>query len=329
MGGYIGARAGTISATVANVQDVTATDTTPEVTIKNTTETDADGGRSGKITFKGEQSGGEESTLAQIVASHDTAVDDEKGDLIFKTNDGSDGASPTERLKIDSSGVVNVGTASGTQPSYFNSFLNVQNNAATSDHASITITSGTGGYAGLHFGDSANGRIGQVAYNNTDDVLLFTANNSERLRIQSGGGISFNGDTAADNALDDYEEGTFNFEMVGYHGSPTTKLTIPAHYTKIGNTVHFWAHSTSMNTTGYSGNMWFTGLPFSAPSPYSIGNISLDHIGTYSGYGPHTVISGTVVYAELHQSNASSWSPVMHNVHTSAGAVYLSGHYKV
>ena len=104
MGGYIGARSGTISATVANVQDVTATDTTPEITLKNTTETDADGSRSGKITFKGEQSGGEESTLAQIVASHDTALDNEAGDLIFKTNDGSDGASPTERLRIDSTG---------------------------------------------------------------------------------------------------------------------------------------------------------------------------------------------------------------------------------
>ena len=109
MGGYIGARAGTLSTTVANVQDVTATDTTPEITLKNTTETDADGSRSGKITFKGEQSGGEESTLAQIVASHDTAVDDEAGDLIFKTNDGNDGASPTEAMRIQSDQKIGIG----------------------------------------------------------------------------------------------------------------------------------------------------------------------------------------------------------------------------
>ena len=38
------------------------------------------------------------------MASHDTAVDNEAGDLIFKTNDGSDGTSPTERLRIDSTG---------------------------------------------------------------------------------------------------------------------------------------------------------------------------------------------------------------------------------
>jgi hypothetical protein len=94
-----------------------------------------------------------------------------------------------ERMRIDSSGVVNVGTASGTQPSYFNSFLNVQNNGSTGSHASITITSGSGGYAGLHFGDSDNGRIGQVAYNNSDNSLLFTANNSERVRIVNNGDV--------------------------------------------------------------------------------------------------------------------------------------------
>ena len=111
MGGYIGAKTGTLVASASDIRgDISATDTTPEITLKNTTETDADGGRSSKITFKGEQSGGEESTLAQIQASHDAAADDEKGDLIFKTNDGNDGASPTERLRIDSNGSIVTAT---------------------------------------------------------------------------------------------------------------------------------------------------------------------------------------------------------------------------
>ena len=86
-------------------------------------------------------------------------------------------------------GVVNIGTATGTQPSYFHSYLNVQNNASTSDNASITITAGSSGYAGLHFGDSDNGRIGQVAYNNSNNSLLFTANNSTRMTIDSSGNV--------------------------------------------------------------------------------------------------------------------------------------------
>ena len=111
MGGYIGAKTGTLVASASDIRgDISATDTSPEITLKNTTETDADGSRSSKITFKGEQSGGEESTLAQIQASHDATADDEKGDLIFKTNDGNDGASPTERLRIDSNGAILTAT---------------------------------------------------------------------------------------------------------------------------------------------------------------------------------------------------------------------------
>jgi len=60
------------------------------ITTKNPTHEDSDGGRESAISFKGEQSGGEISTLAQIQASHDGTSDDQKGDLIFKTNDGSD-----------------------------------------------------------------------------------------------------------------------------------------------------------------------------------------------------------------------------------------------
>ena len=147
-----------------------------------------------------------------------------------------------------------------------------------------------------------------------------------------GGGIVFGDASAASvssETLDEYEEGTFNLEMVGYYGSPSPKIEIPAQYTKIGNTVHFWALKTAMNTTSYSGNMWFSGLPFNSPSPYSVGTIYLSHIGTYTGYGPFLFISGTVAYALLHQSNASSWSAVMHNVVSSGGEVYLSGTYKV
>jgi hypothetical protein len=109
MGGYIGAKTGTLVASASDIRgDISATDTTPEITLKNTTETDADGTRSSKITFKGEQSGGEESVLAQIQGSHDGTADDEKGDLIFKTNDGNDASSPTERVRINSAGDVLV-----------------------------------------------------------------------------------------------------------------------------------------------------------------------------------------------------------------------------
>ena len=98
-----------VTDTVDVTGDITTTDATPEVIIVNDTSEDTDGGREGKVTFKGQQSGGEETTLAQIQASHDGTSDDEKGDLIFKTNDGSDGASPTEAMRIDSSQNILIG----------------------------------------------------------------------------------------------------------------------------------------------------------------------------------------------------------------------------
>ncbi len=52
--------------------------------LHNRTHEDTEGGRESLITFKGEQSGGEISTLAQIQASHDGTADDQKGDLILR-----------------------------------------------------------------------------------------------------------------------------------------------------------------------------------------------------------------------------------------------------
>ena len=56
---------------------------------------------------------------------------------------------------------------------------------------------------------------------------------NERIRLLGSGGLTFNGDTGgAANALDDYEEGTFNAAFminsiagVTYHNSPQLVLT--------------------------------------------------------------------------------------------------------
>ncbi len=174
MGGYIGARAGTLSTTVANVQDVTATDTTPEVTIVNTTHEDTDGGREGKVIFKGQQSGGEESTLAEIQGSHDGTADDEKGDLIFKTNDGSDGASPTERLRIDSTGKstfkddVGIEGATPTLQMYDTTVTNNVMDVSYDEFLTLDIDP-----------NNARGNSG----------LIVKSDGSERMRIDSSGNV--------------------------------------------------------------------------------------------------------------------------------------------
>nr|BAR36718.1 hypothetical protein [uncultured Mediterranean phage uvMED] len=88
---------------------------------------------------------------------------------------------------------------------------------------------------------------------------------AERLRILPSGGITFNGDTATANALDDYEEGTWTPAFYTYSGVTTTSITNHlATYTKIGNIVHLYAKISVTLSSLPGQTVTITGLPFAA-----------------------------------------------------------------
>ena len=88
-----------------------------------------------------------------------------------------------------------------------NTFLQIRNDSTTSGcYAGIEIAAqgaGNDSIAQLTTVDTGSG--------NTDFVIGLRSSSTftEKARFQNNGGISFNGDTAAANALDDYEEGTW------------------------------------------------------------------------------------------------------------------------
>ena len=86
----------------------------------------------------------------------------------------------TERLRIDSSGSVGIGTSSPARG------LHVNNNG----ESFIRITSSDTGNAGIEFGDQSDGVQGAIFQNSTDNSLRFNGyNNSEAMRITSSGSV--------------------------------------------------------------------------------------------------------------------------------------------
>jgi len=228
------------------------------ITMLNTTEEDTDGGRANKIIFKGEQSGGEESVLGEIQASHDGAADDQKGDLIFKTNDGSDGTSPTEAMRIASDQRVHVGGSTDVTTAVSGDNvapkLLVEHTTATSLgilRQDTSIASGNSlGSLGFYGTDTtsntpiplaavqalASGT--HAAGDNPTDLRFFTtpdgsATLSEAMRIDSSGNIGIG--TTSPNTRFYVEAGTNNSDIARFTGDQTTKGLLISTFSSGGN----------------------------------------------------------------------------------------------
>ena len=87
-------------------------------------------------------------------------------------------------------------------------------------------------------------------------------------------GLTFNGDTAAANALDDYEEGTWT--PVDGSGAGLTISVNNANYTKIGRIVHINAY-VGVPSTSSTAQFVLSGLPFAVSGSASYFPTILNH----------------------------------------------------
>ena len=89
--------------------------------------------------------------------------------------------------------------------------------------------------------------------------------------IGTGGkGIDFSASSHAagmtSEVLTDYEEGTFTANLTGVTTAPSTPISVTARYTKVGRIVTVSFNFSAVNTTGASGTLTITNLPYSSGS---------------------------------------------------------------
>ena len=155
-----------------------------------------------------------------------------------------------------SSGNVGVGTSSFDSTSSGRQILEI--NGASSSLINLDVGGTRKAY---HFTDGTS----VYSYNTANGNYIFGTNNTERMRILSSGGLTFNGDTAAANALDDYEEGNWTpilksgSNPISYSGG-TQSFT----YTKIGNivSVRFSLQNATLSGTINTSIFTVSGIPF-------------------------------------------------------------------
>lgn len=93
---------------------------------------------------------------------------------------GISNSSDANAITIDSSERVGIGTASP------NKILHLE----TSGETVQRMVASTTNLAGFYFGDSGNGSIGQLIYDNSSDAMRFNTNAAERMRVTSGGNLN-------------------------------------------------------------------------------------------------------------------------------------------
>lgn len=208
------------------------------------------------------------------------------------TNDrvGVNISSPTEALHVNGNIILNDGSFGAGDSQ--NLILGDKNAYMQSTHGQPV---NFGAYHGFVFGRAT-----------ASNLTIAT----EQVRIDSDG-LKFNGDTAAANALDDYEEGSWtptlttdgtDFSSVSYDGRRGGS------YTKIGRMVHIQLTmiTDSITVGSASGNIVIGGLPF--PPTTGAGG------GTDQGYAALSVANG---------SNWTSNPPTAARVHETGSYIQL------
>ena len=176
----------------------------------------------------------------------------------------------TARATVDSSGHVSIGTTTANR-----TFQVGKSGAETFE---------------LEPGEAANNNL-SLHYNRSSNQFItneqraldhrFMYQSTEKVRINSNG-LTFNGETDAAHALNDYEEGTWTAAVRTTSNNSSISVTnSTGYYVKVGKMVTAYYYTGTMNVSAVG-----TGAAIVSGLPYSVANLT-------SGYATGTVTHAT------------------------------------
>jgi hypothetical protein len=217
-----------------------------------------------KVKIQGHASGTGVLTVTAPNTSTDRTITlpDATGTLATTADTGVAGitsAADATAITIDSS--EQVGIANTSPNSYDAEAKNLVVGSGTG-HQGITIVAGTSSKSKIHFADGTGSAAyqGMLHYDHSNDRFTMATATADRIKIDSDG-IKFGSDTAAANALDDYEEGTWT---AGYSGATASGGQFTGYYIRIGRVCHYQYYSGAMTFSSITGTGTITGLPFTS-----------------------------------------------------------------
>ena len=182
--GGIGTYTVSVSQTVSSGTMYTASGTAATIRISNIDTGVVANQPSGTIEFFGSDSSAPGAGVgAYISAVEENGTPDTA--LVFGTRDSAGGGvDANERMRINSSGNVGIGTVSpGT-------LLHLYGSATAGADTVLRVQNGnTDGAGFLGFGDTADSYIGGIQYDHADDSMNFFVNNAYRMYITSAGSV--------------------------------------------------------------------------------------------------------------------------------------------
>ena len=298
-------------------------------------------------------------TAGKLASGVQTTINNNADNRVITGDANANTLNGESSVVIDANGKVGIGTTSplNTLHCHGDGTLRISPSAGVNQFESgrLRFTENTSDFQGAYIHYNGSGNILNIGTHPANDTVagndlnaisiprdsgnvgIGTTSPAKKLdingEIRASSGILFGTDTAAANALDDYEEGTWTPDLrFGNSSSGMSYSVQSGTYTKIGNTVHYRFRITLSNKGSSTGHAQVFGLPFVAHTSNSGGYVcfaaGLTNSSRWSANQTPTIdTNNTYVYLRYVITGIDYSSNHNNASMTNSTDLILAGHY--